>query len=261
MQTQVISSLRVDVCLQAVFRFNADFSIFFVRKCVKTSNWPFEWRCQWKVYHQHWQTGRWCVEVCVSSPLVVPSMMRSQLSKDSRSGLFKLGNLCFFFLLMSPALLQLVLPSSRVPSFGSRFWHDEDCFPACLDYVWGVRGSPMWVRSTQREYIERRRLSQTCYKSPYLYLLLWDDREETWKVTVFRVVICWVNVLSGRRCLDCKCEVIVWVGQYNGLMLWMNYSDSEVFLNHVKRVWISRLKRAEYCLSLSHFTLSSSPSA
>lgn len=125
------------------------------------------------------------------------------------------------------------------------------------------RLSRLCLRSQRVSHVGKkyRWLSQTCYKSPYLYLLLWDDGEETWKVTVFRVVICWVNVLSGRRCLDCKCEVIVWVGQYNGLMLWMNYSDSEVFLNHVKRVWISRLKRAEYCLSLSHFTLSSSPSA
>lgn len=58
---------------------------FFVTKCMRAWCWSFEWRCQWKVHHQHWQTGRWCVCVRVASPLVVQSTMRSQLI---RGGLF-----------------------------------------------------------------------------------------------------------------------------------------------------------------------------
>lgn len=41
----------------------------------------------------------------------------------------------------------------------------------------------------------------------FLVCFLRDEREES--NCVFMVVICWVNVLSGRECLDCKCEVMV----------------------------------------------------
>ncbi len=84
---------------------------------------------------------------------------------------------------------------------------------------------------------------------------------------VFMVVICWVNVPSGRECV--WIVNVKWWCEWANTIQWLNVDSwgwiiqkVKLFLNHAKRVWISWLKRAECCLSLSlppsPFTLSCS---
>lgn len=65
----------------------------------------------------------------------------------------------------------------------------------------------MWV-STQREYREKVMFTNKLALHFCIYCCEMK-RGGAWKVSAFRVAICWVHVLSGRECLDCRCEVIV----------------------------------------------------
>lgn len=193
-------------------------------KCVTTSHWSFEWRCQWKVYHQHWQTGRWCVSRCVVSCIPIGNTEHDELTASWRRQEWPLYVFKFLF---NPHV-SVSAPGCSALFLSAFFWI-----------------SHLTRLGLSQRVCRRGKCTERCQQinllSIFWYLLLWDEKEEAWRVkSVFRV-----DVLTGKECLDCKCEVIVWVGQHSGLMLRMSCSDSEVFLNHVKRAWISRFKKGK----------------
>ena len=195
--------------------------------------------------------------------LVVQSMMRSQPSKVSRSGLF------FFFFCNSATCVSFTsschkLSSRLLCSLPVRLLLglDSDVMKSTAR-AWvfsrshGGSCHAMWVR--QGEAFHTAFLSECCLFGFFFFFFVRWKGGNMESNCVFMVVICWVNVLSGRECLDCKCEVMVWVGptQSSGFNAdsqgWI-IQTVEYFWIMWRGFWISRFEEGT-ALSFSFLSL------
>lgn len=116
---------------------------------VKSSH---EWRCERKVCHHHWQTGRCCVRCVSQSCVLIGSTEPDEVTAlwIQRSGHSNLEPVAFFFIPTSPSSCSRLL-CSPADCF-LLVLTLEDWLSARVHAVWGrggVWGPAMWVRTSE----------------------------------------------------------------------------------------------------------------